>query len=532
MSERNEQIREPELEMEGQLDIFDLLADFFRGLKRIWWIILVLMCLCGGILYARSMLNYTPMYKSQSSFTVTTVSSSGASYSFYYDNSTAAQMASTFPYILESDLLTDLIKNDLGVSYINGNISASSVADANLFTLTVTSTNPQDAYDILQSVMTHYSEVSAYVIGDTKLNMIEAPKVADAPYNTRSGMDAGMKGAAGGFILGLIIVFIYGKMRKTIRKEEEIKDVLNVQCLGAIPKLSSKKHRVSAGQEISILNKNISSSFRESIHSIALQMDQEMAKKDHRVVLVTSTANGEGVTVFSKNLAYALAEMGKKVIYIDGHLERKSDKNAQSDKADKKAGRGKADKRGGNQALIQEQEKASGVAGKGFEALLRGKCSLTEAFSMDSQGKILTLSCKRGMSAKEILAMEGNIRILLAQLKKGMDYIIIDAPPCTNMSQVSIFAAGADAVVYMVKQDQEAAGRISDSIEDVSSYGATFAGCVLTQVEESGLAGYGYGKYGKYYGHYSYRRYGYGYGRRYGYGYGYGYGERERKEES
>lgn len=499
MSERNEQIRESELEMEGQLDIFDLLADFVRGLKKLWWLVILLMFLCGGALYAQSVLNYVPMYKSQSSFTVTTVSSSGASYSFYYDNSTAQQMASTFPYILESDLLTDLLKADLGVEYINGNISASAVADANLFTLTVTSTNAQDAYDILQSVMTHYSEVSAYVIGDTKLNMIEAPKVADAPYNTKGGMDGAMKGAAGGFILGLVIAFVYGKMRKTIRKEDEIKDVLNVQCLGVVPRLSSKKHRVTAGQEISILNKNISSGFRESIHSIALQMEQDFAKKNQKVVLVTSTAPGEGVTVVSKNLAYALAEMGKKVIYVDGYLLKKD--------------------------RIEQTEK--GASGKGLEALLRGKCSLTEAVYVDRPGHILRLECKKGLSSKEILSMEANIRTLLGQLKKGMDYVIIDAPPVTTMSQVAILAEGSDAIVYVVKQDQEAAGKVVDGIEEVSSYGATFAGCILAQVEENSLASYGYGKYGRYYGNYSYRRYGYGSR----YGYGYGYGENRKKED-
>ena len=493
MSERKDYIRASELETEGQIDIFDLIEDFIRGLKKIWWIILILVCLCAGLMYGRAVFNYHPMYKSQSSFTVTTVNTSGTSYSFYYDNSTAEQMASTFPYILESDLLTDLVKNDLGVDYINGSISASAVADSNLFTLTVTSSNPQDAYDILQAVMNHYSEVSAYVIGDTQLNMIEAPKVADAPYNENGGMDAATKGAAIGFVLGIIIVFVYGKMRKTIRKEEEIKDVLNVQCLGLIPKLTSKKHRMSVGQDISILNKNISSGFRESVHSIALQIDQEFAKKDQKVVLVTSTVSGEGVTVTSKNLAYALAEMGKKVFYIDGHLQKHSEKTQE----------------------------------KGIEDLLRGKCALKDVLGVDAEGHIYYLKCKKGMSSREILTLENNIKSLLLHLRKSMDYVILDVPSCAELSQVAVFAETADAVVYVIKQDQQAATRIMDGIEEISSYGATFAGCVLTQVEETSLAGYGYGKYGKYgryYGNYSYRRYGYGYG-------GYGYGESHKKKK-
>lgn len=513
MSERNDHLRESELETEGQIDIFDLIEDFIRGLKKIWWIILVLVCLGAGLMYGRAVLNYHPMYKSQSSFTVTTVSTSGTSYSFYYDNSTAEQMASTFPYILESDLLTDLVKSDLGVDYINGSISASAVADSNLFTLTVTSSDPQDAYDILQAVMNHYSEVSAYVIGDTKLNMIEAPKVADAPYNEKGGMDSAVKGAAVGLILGIIIVFVYGKMRKTIRKEEEIKDVLNVQCQGVIPKLTSKKHRMSVGGDISILNKNISSGFRESVHSIALKIEQEFAKKDQKVILVTSTVSGEGVTVASKNLAYALAEMGKRVFYIDGHLQARSEKNTKNTKKKKPT----------KTKNVQKSEE------KGLDDLLRGKCGLKEALTMDMEGHIYCLKCRKGMSSREILTLENNIRNLFSHLRKSMDYVIVDVPACDNMSQIAVFAENADAVLYVVKQDQEPASRIMEAIEEVSSYGATFAGCILTQVEETSLAGYGYGKYGRYYGNYSYRRYGYGYG--YGHGYGYGYGENHKKKK-
>lgn len=499
MSESRERTHESAQEAEAKIDIFELLYDYLRGLKKIWWLIPVLVCLFGGLLYARDVMRYQPMYKSQASFTVSTATASGNSYSysFYYDTSTVKQMASTFPYILESNLLTDLVKNDLGVEYINGAISASAIADSNLFTLTVTSSNPQDAYDILTAVINHYSEVSAYVIGDTQLNMIEAPKLAEAPYNEKNGFDSAVKGAAAGLLLAIILQLIYGKMRKTIRKEEEIKDVLNVQCLGVVPKVIFKKHRIAVDQDISLLNKVIGSGFRESVRAIALRMDQEFQKQQQKTILVTSSVQGEGVSVISRNLAYALAEMGKRVLLINGDLQRKTDKPVKY----------------------------------GLEDLLRGYCSLADAVYIDEKGHIMCLECRRGMQDKKVLTIGEDIGKLISQIRRVMDYIIIDAPPCTNMSQVALFAESADAIVYTVKQDQEAAGSILDCIEEVSCYGASFAGCILSQVQETGLAGYGYGKYGKYYGNYSYRRYGYGY--RYGsYGYGYGYGESHGKKKT
>ena len=117
MSEKSEREHESTQETEGKIDLFEFFSDFLRGFRRIWWLIPALVCLGGGLTFGRAVRQYRPMYQSQASFTVTTAAASqdGYSYSFYYDSSTVKQMAATFPYILESNLLTDLVKSDLGV---------------------------------------------------------------------------------------------------------------------------------------------------------------------------------------------------------------------------------------------------------------------------------------------------------------------------------------------------------------------------------------------------------------------------------
>src|SRR5699024_5098088 len=128
----------------------------------------------------------TPMYRSEASFTVMTGGNEDnvgtGSYNFYYDSSTAGQLAKTFPYILSSSLLTNAIKADLGVESINGSISAQAVSDSNLITMTVTSSDPKDAKEILESAIRVYPEVSRFVIGDTKFNMINVPAEPTEPY--------------------------------------------------------------------------------------------------------------------------------------------------------------------------------------------------------------------------------------------------------------------------------------------------------------------------------------------------------------
>ena len=90
-----------------------------------------LACLGGGLTFWAGQSGSTvPCTRARRPLRVTTAAASqdGYSYSFYYDSSTVKQMAATFPYILESNLLTDLVKSDLGVDAINGTITASAVA--------------------------------------------------------------------------------------------------------------------------------------------------------------------------------------------------------------------------------------------------------------------------------------------------------------------------------------------------------------------------------------------------------------------
>ena len=125
-------------------------------LRRFWAVVLALTVLGGGLMYFRTVRSYRPMYQSEAMFSVS-VHYSGTTdlsgYSYYYDKAAAKLVTETFPYLLQSESTQELIRQKLGVNYINGSISSSSVADTNLFALTVTSSNPQDAYDIVRAVM-------------------------------------------------------------------------------------------------------------------------------------------------------------------------------------------------------------------------------------------------------------------------------------------------------------------------------------------------------------------------------------------
>lgn len=176
------------------IDIITLLHDVLRGVKKLWWACLLLTVLCAAGSWYTVKRAYRPLYRAAASFTVATGSgeSGGFSYGFYYNTATASQLARTFPYILESELLTDGIKQALGTDSITASLSASAVEDSNLFTLTATGANAESTLNVLNAAIDCYPEAARYVLGDIKLHMLSAPSLPITPYNIFDGKRAAL----------------------------------------------------------------------------------------------------------------------------------------------------------------------------------------------------------------------------------------------------------------------------------------------------------------------------------------------------
>lgn len=300
-----------------QIDLSVLLRDFLRSFGRLWWLTILLAAIVavGALLY--SIKSYQPMYKVETTFTVETYNPTQSGYTFFYDNHTAAQMALTFPYLLDSDLLLERVKADLGVEYLNGTPNAKVIENSNLFTLSVTSRDPQAAYDILQALIKNYPAVAEYVIGKTQLNMIDYPEFPSMPYNSTQHVKFTAIGCLIGFILGMGVVLVYALMRNTVRKETDIIEKLQSNCLGSVPLVIPKGNRKTI--DLSIHNSKVGTPFKESFRGLALQTARMM--ENRKILLITATMPEEGTSTVARNLADALAEQGKSVVLLNGSTQ-------------------------------------------------------------------------------------------------------------------------------------------------------------------------------------------------------------------
>ena len=119
------------------IDLSVFLHNFRRTLQHFFWVPIVLGLLLGGMSWLRAARSYAPVYQSSAVFSVSAGFSSSTdilSHSTYLDSNAAAQLSATFPYVLQSDRMQLLLQQELGDQRAPVSLSASSVADAALFT--------------------------------------------------------------------------------------------------------------------------------------------------------------------------------------------------------------------------------------------------------------------------------------------------------------------------------------------------------------------------------------------------------------
>ena len=497
----DEQKTKQHTEAPEPIDLTALLGELWRIFTRMFWVPLVLAVLAGGLLGLRSWRGYTPMYRSEATFTVQLLSNQYdiTGVDSYYDKAAAEQLANTFPYLLSSDLMQQLLQRELGVGWLNGSITAQSVANTNLFSVQVTSTSAQDAYDILNGVIAVYPQVANYVVGSTELTVLVPPAVASQPYNAFQPTRTIIKGAVLGFGVGVVFLLVLAMASKTIRTREDMKKWMNVPCLGTLPTVSFKrrtgktggtghalfvydtqksfKRRTGkTGGTVTILNDRTGSAFQESIRSLRIRFLREAERQESKVFLVSSTVPGEGKTTVAVNLALTLGQNGARVILVDMDLRKPSVK------------------------------KALGLTApsKGVPELLRGGEESPKAALMELEGtRVRVLAGDKAVENPRRQLESRKLSGLIKALREEADYVVIDTPPNGLLGDSTAMATLADGILYVVRAGKAQVPHIMDSIQLLSSSRTPLMGCVLNGVKENG-GGYGYG-YG--YGYGSYRSY-------------------------
>ncbi|MDR0889421.1 MAG: polysaccharide biosynthesis tyrosine autokinase [Oscillospiraceae bacterium] len=458
-----------------------ILHNFLQTAKRLLWLAVLAAMALGFYSYYTANKSYSPVYTVTAVFSVNAAYEATTdilSYSYYLDSNAAIQLAATFPYVISSETTSLLLRRELNMSYIPGRISASSIADAALFTLNVASSSPQLAFDLLDAVIKVYPQAASTILGDTQIQVIDRPlQPPTTPNNENTARQTGLIGGLGGFVLVLVCAFVLSLTRKTVHTSEDLRRLVNLPCLAYIPGVRVKKHSDKNKQSVSLLNTNLGAGFSEAVRNFRVKLQKALSAKGAKTILITSTLPGEGKTTAAMNLALSLSKDDQRVVLIDADLRKQSLKE-----------------------LLGIEQPSGGLL-----ELLSGTAENFRLLPVPGSDLLLLCGDETTEQPQPLLDTP-RMKHVLEVLREKVDYIIIDTPPAGILSDAATIAKYVDSVIYVVRQDLANSTQIVQSIQSLALIGIKITGCIINRTQ-AGTTRYGYGsKYG----------YGYGYGPKYG----------------
>lgn len=226
-------------------------------------------------------------------------------------------------------------------------------------------------------------------------------------------------------------------------------------------------------KEIEILQNEYTYAMREELKT--LRTNLQFCGDDKRVILITSSAAGEGKSATSLNLAVSLTELGKKVILVDADI-RKS-------------------------VMVSRLQK--GTVNYGLAHFLAGQCQVSEAVCAvrNVEGLHMMFSGPSVPNPTELLSSSRFEKMILA-FRKVYDYIIIDGPPLGLVVDSAIIAKHCDGAAIVVAAGMVKYRFVQTVKEKLLNAGCPVLGVILNKVDRDGGGKYYRKHYGKYYGEY------------------------------
>ena len=492
------------------------LSRLFAAVVKRSWLIAAVALLCAVVTLAGTILFVAPKYQSStmiyvnnSSLSIGDVSVGGITSG---DISASKSLVKTYIVILTTrETLNDVIDYagvDLTYSQLKGMIKAEAVDSTEVFRVTVTSEDPEEATKIASAIAYILPKRIANIIQGTSAVVVDSavmPTGASSPNYTKNTMV--------GFLFGIMAVMALIVLRElldnTIRSEEDVTQNCQHPILAPVPDLAAsskggqygyardaQKEDGTAGEKrtMPLVGKNISFAAQESYKLLRTKLQFSFADDNAcHVIGISSALPGEGKSLTAINLAYSLSELGKRVILLDADMRRPT-----------------------------LAEKLNINKKPGLSSYLTGQSDLDELVQNcnvagDEQAFHVITAGQNPPNPIELLS-SSRMDLAIDHLRKQYDYVIFDLPPIVEVSDTLALAQKVDGVLVVVRQNHCNRIALNMTLRQLAFVDAKVLGVVFNAVIDEGRS---YGR--KYYRYYR-NRYGRYYGRYYRYYRGY-YGQ-------
>lgn len=492
-------MNEKEIQMneETALDIGRLI----RAIMDRAWLVVLSTVLCVAIAIAGTYFLIAPQYQASAKFYVNNNSrlpgDSTASMSSG-DLSTSRNLVDSYLVILNTketiEEVIDYAGGGLSYKSIKKMIAAQAVNETEIFEVTVTSDDPEEALQIANAIVAVLPQRISTIIDGTSAKVVETAVLPESPSSPSYP-----KNAVIGAFVGFALIATYIVLREifdiTIRNEEDVGLCCKHPILTAVPDMTvigkggsyydtAKKKKggaysINAQQKrASLMGKNISFAAAEAYKLLRTKLQFSFADENScRVIGLSSSLSGEGKSLTSINLAYTLSQLNKKVILIDCDMRRPT-----------------------------LAEKLGILKAPGLSSVLTGQSNLDELLQMcnlkgEERAFHVITAGQNPPNPVELLS-SARMEAVLATLRKYYDYVILDLPPVGVVTDAMAVAKKTDGMLLVVRQNYCNRIALAEAIRQFAFIDSKILGVVVNCTVESGR-GYGksyYKRYYKYYG--------------------------------
>ena len=450
-----------------EIDLVELLKVFWR--KKFFIILITILFIGIGYIYTTRFI--TPMYTS----TTTLVLASSNEKDKSNTSSTAAEVAvntklvSTYSELIKSQKVLREVVADTGINIteeqLKKEISIESVSSTSLINISVEDKIPENSSKIANEIANVFTKKVAEIYNINNVQIVNQAEIPQGPSNINHKKDIVIFGLVG-LLVSITYIIIANMLDTTIKSSEELDDIFGLPILASMP-MYGKKSQKSNKKEL-IVDKDPKSPISEVFRTLRANIQFMNTKEKSKVVLVTSTVEGEGKSWIASNLAVTFAQVGKLTLLID------------------------ADMRKGRQYNIFNIEPKPGLSNY-LSGIMDEKKEKNEDEINDIENYIQETEIKNlyVIPAGDVppnpseLLLSHKMKDVIKKLKEQCDVIIIDGTQCDLIADSLVLARLADTTIITTAYKQTKKENLRKVIEKIINVGGKNIGFVLNKVHIS-----------------------------------------------